>query len=66
MAGHSRFAPSATEREYTCPGSFLLSEQEPDRQSDDAAHGTAARASRKAMGARDHMKRCGGWWLGSV
>ena len=42
MAGHSRFAPSATEREYTWPGSFLLSEQEPDRQSDDAAHGTAA------------------------
>lgn len=42
MGGHSRFAPSATEREYTCPGSFLLNEQEPDRQSFDAAHGTAA------------------------
>lgn len=40
--GHSRFAPSATEREYTCPASFLLNEHEPDRQSFDAAHGTAA------------------------
>ena len=42
MGAHSRFAPSATEREYTCPGSFLLNEAEPDRQSHDAAHGTAA------------------------
>lgn len=42
MAGHSRFAPSATEREYTCPASFLLSEKEQDVQSSDAAHGTAA------------------------
>jgi hypothetical protein len=39
---HSRFAPSATEREYNCPASFLLNEQLPDRQTDDAAHGTAA------------------------
>lgn len=42
MAGHSRFAPSATEREYQCPASFLPNEQAPDRQSVDAAHGTAA------------------------
>ena len=42
MGSHSRFSPSATEREYTCPPSFLLNEQEPDRQSPDAAHGTAA------------------------
>lgn len=42
MGTHSRFSPSATEREYTCPGSFLLNEQEPDHQSVDAAHGTAA------------------------
>ena len=39
---HSRFSPSATEREFTCPGSFLLNEMEADRQSPDAAHGTAA------------------------
>lgn len=42
MGSHSRFSPSATEREYTCPGSFLLNEMMPDRQSPDAAHGTAA------------------------
>lgn len=42
MTGHSRFAPSSTEREYTCPGSFLLNEMEPDHQNQDAAHGTAA------------------------
>lgn len=42
MGSHSRFSPSATEREYTCPGSFLLNEKEPDHQSSDAAHGTAA------------------------
>lgn len=42
MAGHSRFAPSATEREYSCPASFVLNEAEPDRQSFDAAHGTSA------------------------
>lgn len=42
MGSHSRFSPSSTEREYTCPGSFLLNEMEPDRQSPDAAHGTAA------------------------
>lgn len=39
---HSRFAPSATEREYSCPASFLLSERLPDVQTFDAAHGTAA------------------------
>lgn len=42
MGTHSRFSPSSTEREYTCPGSFLLNEMEADRQSPDAAHGTAA------------------------
>lgn len=42
MGTHSRFSPSSTEREFTCPGSFLLNEMEPDRQSPDAAHGTAA------------------------
>lgn len=42
MGSHSRFSPSATEREYTCPGSFLLNEREEDHQSPDAAHGTAA------------------------
>lgn len=40
--GHSRFSPSATEREYQCPPSFLLSEKFEDDQSTDAAHGTAA------------------------
>lgn len=39
---HSRFSPSATEREYQCPASFLLSEKFEDSQSSDAAHGTAA------------------------
>ena len=42
MGTHSRFSPSSTEREFTCPGSFLLNEMEDDRQSVDAAHGTAA------------------------
>ena len=42
MGSHSRFSPSATEREFTCPGSFLMNEMEADRQSPDAAHGTAA------------------------
>ena len=42
MGTHSRFSPSASERETICPGSFLLNEMEPDRQSLDAAHGTAA------------------------
>ena len=40
--GHSRFAPSATEREYSCPASFLLVEGIPDHNSVDSAHGTAA------------------------
>lgn len=39
---HSRFSPSATEREYACPASFLLNENFPDRQGHDAAHGTGA------------------------
>lgn len=42
MAGHSRFAPSAEERNQTCAASFLLSEKEEDVQTTDAAHGTAA------------------------
>lgn len=39
---HSRFSPSATEREYSCPASFLRNEKLPNEQSVDAAHGTAA------------------------
>ncbi len=42
MGSHSRFAPSATEREYLCPASFLLNANEPDRNSYDSANGTAA------------------------
>jgi hypothetical protein len=42
MGSHSRFAPSATEREFLCPPSFLLNEQLPDRNTTDSAHGTAA------------------------
>lgn len=40
--GHSRFSPSATEREYSCPASFLLNEGKRDDSSVDADHGTAA------------------------
>ena len=40
--GHSRFAPSAEERNTACPPSFLLNEQMPDKSSPDADHGTAA------------------------
>lgn len=40
--GHSRFSPSATEREYSCPASFLPNEQAKDQQSNGAAHGTSA------------------------
>lgn len=39
---HSRFSPSATEREYSCPASFLLNEGKRDDGSVDADHGTAA------------------------
>ena len=39
---HSRFSPSATERDTACPPSFLLNEMLPDRNSVDSAHGTAA------------------------
>lgn len=39
---HSRFAPSSDERNTACPPSFLLNEKAPNRQSPDAAHGTAA------------------------
>lgn len=39
---HSRFSPSATERDTLCPPSFLLNEQLPDRRTPDADHGTAA------------------------
>ena len=39
---HSRFSPSATERDTLCAPSFLLNEQLPDRNSTDSAHGTAA------------------------
>ncbi len=39
---HSRFSPSATERDTLCAPSFLLNEQMPDRSSPDAEHGTAA------------------------
>lgn len=42
MPGHSRFAPSAEDRNTICPGSFLLNERAPDRQSPEAAEGTAA------------------------
>lgn len=42
MGAHSYFAPSATEREYLCPASFLLNKHKPDRNSVDSAHGTAA------------------------
>ena len=39
---HSRFSPSSTEREYSCPASFLLNEGKRDDSSVDADHGTAA------------------------
>lgn len=39
---HSRFAPSASEREYSCPASFLLSEGIPDHNTVYSAEGTAA------------------------
>lgn len=42
MGAHSRFAPSAQQRNYDCPASLLLNEAEPDHPSIDAAHGTAA------------------------
>lgn len=42
MGSHSRFSPSATERDTACAPSFLLNEQEPDRNTADSAHGTAA------------------------
>ena len=42
MGSHSRFSPSATERDTLCPPSFLLNEQLPDRNTSDSAHGTAA------------------------
>lgn len=41
MGLHSRFSPSATERDTLCPPSFLLNEQLPDRNTTDSAHGTA-------------------------
>lgn len=40
--GHSRFSPSSTEREYSCPASFRLNEGKRDESSVDADHGTAA------------------------
>lgn len=54
MGLHSRFAPSATEREYLCPPSFLLNEQAPDVQTFDAAHGTAAHFIGDLCGKHDH------------
>lgn len=42
MGSHSRFSPSATERDTLCPPSFLLNEQLPDRNTPDSQHGTAA------------------------
>lgn len=52
--GHSRFAPSSTEREYQCPASFLLNEREEDTQSFDAAHGTAAHHIHELCLRNDH------------
>ena len=54
MSSHSRFAPSATEREYQCPPSFLLNEAAEDVQSFDAAHGTAAHYIGDLCGKHDH------------
>lgn len=42
MTKHSRFSPSATERDTLCPPSFLLNEQLPDRRTPDSDLGTAA------------------------
>jgi hypothetical protein len=42
MGSHSRFSPSATERDTLCPPSFLLNEKLPDRNTPDSQHGTAA------------------------
>lgn len=39
---HARFAPSSAQRVADCPASLKLNETEPDRNSVDAAHGTAA------------------------
>lgn len=54
MGLHSRFAPSATEREYECPPSFLLNERAPDVQTFDAAHGTAAHYIGDLCGKHNH------------
>lgn len=42
MGSHSRFSPSATDREFDCPASFLLNEGLPNPSKPDAKHGTAA------------------------
>lgn len=42
MGEHSRFSPSAGDRDTLCPPSFLINEKIPDRNSPDSAHGTAA------------------------
>lgn len=39
---HALFAPSSSQRTIDCPASLLLNAAEPDNQSVDAAHGTAA------------------------
>jgi hypothetical protein len=39
---HAFFAPSSAPRVVRCPGSLLLTLDMPDRQTEDAAHGTAA------------------------
>lgn len=42
MGEHSRFSPSAGDRDTLCPPSFLINEKIADRNSADSAHGTAA------------------------
>jgi hypothetical protein len=42
MGTHAFFAPSSAPRVVNCPGSLLLTLGMPDRQTEDAAHGTAA------------------------
>ena len=54
MGEHSRFSPSAGDRDTLCPPSFFLNENAPDEQTYDSAHGSAAHHVGYLCGANNH------------